>query len=122
MVVGASIATASGQTWRGESSVIKADLVDTVYQKVGLSRNEAAHIVEVIFSVMKEALRNGEDVQVVGFGNFKIRQKRTRVGRNPKTGEEIMITSRKVLTFKPSRNLRDIANGKVGRPHEAPLA
>ena len=95
--------------------MIKADLVDAVYQKLGLSRNEASHIVERVFHVIRETLSNGQDVHIVGFGSFNVREKKERIGRNPKTGEEIMISSRKVLSFKSSKNLRDITNGKIPR-------
>ena len=102
--------------------MIKADLVDTVYEKLGLSRNDAAQIVEQVFSIIKETLANGENVQIVGFGSFNLRNKKLRVGRNPKTGEEIMISSRRVLTFKPSKNLRDITNSGVSDDTETPAS
>ncbi|RMF83548.1 MAG: integration host factor subunit alpha [Nitrospinota bacterium] len=90
--------------------MIKADLVDILYQKIGFSRNEAAEAVDATLTVLKEALQRGEKVQIVGFGTFVVRQKRVRMGRNPKTGEEITIPPRRVLTFRPSKILRDIVN------------
>ncbi len=90
--------------------MIKSDIVDIVYERMGLSKAEAAEAVEAIFDVVKETLSDGEKVQIVRFGNFQILIKKERIGRNPKTGEEIMISPRKVLTFKSSQILRDIIN------------
>ncbi len=80
----------------------KADIVAEVYEKVGLSKKEAAEIVELVLDMIKGTLQRGETVKIVGFGNFVVRKKGPRKGRNPKTGEEIEITPRKVVTFKPS--------------------
>jgi integration host factor subunit alpha len=80
----------------------KADIVAEVYEKVGLSKKEAAEIVELVLDMIKGTLQRGETVKIVGFGNFVVRKKGSRKGRNPKTGEEIEITPRKVVTFKPS--------------------
>lgn len=90
--------------------MIKADIVDKVYEKLGLSRNEATEVVDKIFDTIKDSLEEGEKVQIVGFGTFDLREKNERIGRNPKTGEEITINSRTVLTFKTSRILRDLVN------------
>jgi integration host factor subunit alpha len=90
--------------------MIKADIIDLVHKKIGFSRHEAADVVETTLDVVKEALQKGERVQIVGFGSFVVRPKKERVGRNPKTGEEIVIAPRKVLTFKPSKILRDMVN------------
>jgi integration host factor subunit alpha len=85
----------------------KADLVDGVYEKVGgFSKKEAAEAVEAVFDIMKETLAKGEQVKVSGFGNFSVRHKAQRVGRNPQTGDPIQISERSVLTFKPSQVLR----------------
>jgi integration host factor subunit alpha len=81
-----------------------------VHEKIGFSRHEAAEVVETTLDVVKDALQKGERVQIVGFGSFVVRPKKERVGRNPKTGEEIVIAPRKVLTFKPSKILRDMVN------------
>ncbi len=99
----------------GGSTLTKAELVESVYEKIGFSKKEAADIVELIFDTMKETLEKGEKIKISGFGNFVIRQKRPRIGRNPQTGEEIEITARKVLTFKPSQILKSALNtGKDG--------
>lgn len=90
----------------------KADIVEAVYQKVGLSKKESADIVDTVFEVIREQLEQSEPVKISGFGNFNVRQKAPRRGRNPKTGDEIEITARKVLTFKPSQILRDKVNTK----------
>ncbi len=90
----------------------KADIVDTVYQRVGFSKRESAEIVETVFEIMKETLERSENIKVSGFGSFVIRQKRTRRGRNPQTGKEMEITPRKVLTFKPSMVLRRQLNSR----------
>jgi integration host factor subunit alpha len=88
----------------------KADIVETIYGKVGFSRKESAEIVDLVFDLMKETLENGEKIKISGFGNFIIREKRSRKGRNPQTGEEIQISARRVLTFKPSQVLRKALN------------
>ncbi|OGP52423.1 MAG: integration host factor subunit alpha [Deltaproteobacteria bacterium RBG_13_51_10] len=88
----------------------KADIVETIYGKVGFSRKESAEIVDLVFDLMKETLENGEKIKVSGFGNFIVREKRSRKGRNPQTGEEIQISARRVLTFKPSQVLRKALN------------
>lgn len=84
----------------------KADLIDAIYERVGFSKKESARIVETVFDIMKECLEKGEKIKISGFGNFVVRDKRARIGRNPQTGEEIKITARRVLTFKPSQVLR----------------
>ena len=90
--------------------MVKADIVDFVYEKVGFTRKEAADAVDILFDFIKDILVEGEDIHIVGFGSFNLRNKRERIGRNPKTGEEIVITPRRVLTFKPSRILFDLVN------------
>ena len=90
--------------------MVKADIVDFVYEKVGFTRKEAADAVDILFDSIKDILVEGEDIHIVGFGSFNLRNKRERIGRNPKTGEEIVITPRRVLTFKPSRILFDLVN------------
>jgi len=89
----------------------KADLVDGVYEKVGgFSKKEASDAVEAVFEIMKETLAKGEQVKVSGFGNFTVRHKAQRTGRNPQTGSPITIAERNVLTFKPSQVLRSRLN------------
>ena len=85
----------------------KADLVDAIYERVGFSKKESAKIVEMVFDIIKETLQDGEKIKISGFGNFVVRDKRSRIGRNPQTGEEIEISARRVLTFKPSQVLRN---------------
>jgi integration host factor subunit alpha len=87
--------------------VTKADIVEIVQRKIDLPRKEVAEIVDSTFELIREQLAKGDDVKLPGFGNFLIREKNQRIGRNPKTGKEIMITARKVVTFKPSTILRD---------------
>lgn len=89
----------------------KADLVESVYIKTGFSKKESADIVEMVFDLMKETLEGGEKIKIAGFGNFVVKEKSTRRGRNPQTGEEIKISSRRILTFKPSQVLKGSING-----------
>jgi integration host factor subunit alpha len=88
----------------------KVDIVSSVYEKVGFSKKEAVGVVETIFDIVKEALERGEKVKISGFGNFVVRSKRARRGRNPQTGDDIEISSRKILTFKPSQVLKNELN------------
>lgn len=92
----------------------KADIIEQIYEKVGFSKKESAEIVELVFDLIKETLENGEKIKISGFGNFVVRSKRPRIGRNPQTGEEIEISARKVLTFRPSQVLKNALN------HETP--
>ena len=90
----------------------KADIVEAVYDKLGgFSKREAADIVELVFETLKETLSQGEKVKISGFGNFVVREKKSRMGRNPQTDEPILISARKVLTFKPSQVLKQQLNG-----------
>ena len=85
----------------------KTDIVEGVYERLGgFSKNEAAGMVETTLDVMKDALQSGEKVKISSFGTFTIRSKKERLGRNPKTGEDMVIEPRKVLTFKPSQVLK----------------
>jgi integration host factor subunit alpha len=88
----------------------KADIVERIYEKVGFSKKEATDVVESIFELLKGRLEQGEKVKVSGFGNFIINAKRPRKGRNPQTGEEIVISGRRVLSFKPSPVLKKALN------------
>jgi integration host factor subunit alpha len=93
----------------------KADIVEQVYEKVGgFSKKEAAEVVECVFEIMKESLERGEKMKISGFGNFVVRDKKARVGRNPQTGQEITISARRVLTFKPSQVLKAELNHGAG--------
>jgi integration host factor subunit alpha len=94
----------------------KADLVDLVYERVRSSKKEAAELVEAIFSIIRESLRQGEKVKISGFGTFAVNRKHARRGRNPQTGAPITINSRRVLSFKPSQVLKDLViNGTRSR-------
>ena len=89
----------------------KAEIIDAVYEKVGgFSKKEAAEVVEAMFDTMKEVLAEGEKIKISGFGNFVVRDKSQRWGRNPQTGEPIPISARSVLTFKPSQVLKSALN------------
>lgn len=94
-------------------TLTRMDLSEAVFREVGLSRNESAELVETILELMSSALARGEQVKISSFGTFSVREKNARVGRNPKTGEELPITPRRVLTFRPSHLMKDrVANGK----------
>ncbi len=88
----------------------KADIVEQIYERVGFSKKESAELVEKVFQVMKEVLAGGEKVKISGFGNFVVREKNARKGRNPQTGDEILLEARRVLTFKPSLVLKTMLN------------
>lgn len=88
----------------------KADIVAQIYEKIGLSQKEASEILEIVLSTVKGTLKEGETVKIAGFGNFSVRKKGSRKGRNPKSGEEIEITPRKVVTFKPSMVFKEDVN------------
>ena len=91
-------------------TLVKADIVDQVYEKVGFTRQEAAQAVEVLFNEIKSELARGNNVRISRFASFILREKKARNARNPKTGETIRIRSRTVLTFKPSKQLLDSTN------------
>jgi integration host factor subunit alpha len=84
----------------------KADLAEKIRATIGLSKKESTDMLEAVFSIMKSTLEDGEKIKVAGFGNFEIKQKKDRIGRNPQTGETITIEARRVLTFKPSSVLK----------------
>src|ERR1017187_9059224 len=90
----------------GKSTMTKADIVEKVYEKIGFSKKESSEFVELVFETLKQVLEAGEKVKISGFGNFVIRQKKERIGRNPQTGSQITISSRRVLTFRPSQVLK----------------
>lgn len=87
-------------------SLTKADLADSLFDEVGLNKREAKEFVDAWFEVIRQALEDGDQVKLSGFGNFQLRDKNQRPGRNPKTGEEIPICARRVVTFKPGQKLR----------------
>jgi integration host factor subunit alpha len=89
----------------------KADIIENVYERVGgFSKKDAAQIVEAVFDIIKKTLESGEKIKLSGFGNFVVRDKNSRIGRNPQTGDEITISARRVLTFKPSQVLKNALN------------
>jgi integration host factor subunit alpha len=91
-------------------TITRAQLGEAVYQEVGLSRNESADLLETVLNEISGALGRGESVKISSFGSFSIRQKGQRIGRNPKTGEEVPILPRKVLVFRPSQVLKSRVN------------
>ena len=95
-----------------EKTVTRADLSEAVYQEVGLSRNESADLVESVLAEISDTLTRGETVKISSFGSFSVRQKGQRVGRNPKTGEEVPILPRRVLVFRASNVLKSRINGQ----------
>ncbi len=96
----------------GQKTLTRADLGEAVYQEVGLSRNESADMVEAVLDEISGALAEGEGVKISSFGSFIIREKRERTGRNPKTGQEVPISPRRVLIFRASNILKNRLNGK----------
>jgi integration host factor subunit alpha len=90
----------------------KVDIVEEIYEKVGFSKKEVAKIVEYIFDIIKETLIKEDKIKISGFGNFVVRKKRSRRGRNPQTGNDIEISARRILTFKPSQVLKGDLNEK----------
>jgi integration host factor subunit alpha len=98
-------------------AMTKADIVEALYEKVGFSKKEAADLVELVFDTLKTTLSQGQKIKISGFGNFVVREKRSRIGRNPQTGESIEISARRVLTFRPSQVLRAEVNASLeGKP------
>ena len=86
-------------------TIVKADLVECVYKKVGFTRQEAVEAVEIILNEIKKSLASGDDVRISGFAGFHLREKKARNARNPRSGEVVLIRARRVLTFKPSQHL-----------------
>ena len=87
-------------------ALTKADMAEMLFEELGLNKREAKELVELFFEEIRSALENGQDVKLSGFGNFILRTKNERPGRNPKTGEEIPITARRVVTFRPGQKLK----------------
>ena len=94
-------------------TLTRADLTEAVHRKVGLSRTESAELVKTVLDLMSEALVRGEQVKLSSFGTFDVRSKRERIGRNPKTGQEVPITPRRVLVFRPSQIMKATVNGET---------
>lgn len=93
------------------NTATRSDLSEAVYREIGLSRNESAQMVETILERISQALVNGENVKISSFGTFAVREKGPRMGRNPKTGEEVPIGPRRVLVFRPSHIMKEQVNG-----------
>ncbi len=91
-------------------TLTKADLIEKVYEKIGFSKREASELVELVFKEIKGKLVEGDKVKISGFGNFTVKDKKPRKGRNPQTGDQITISGRRVLTFKPSQVLKGKLN------------
>ena len=87
-------------------ALTKADMAEKLYEELGLNKREAKELVEIFFEEVRAALESGDQVKLSGFGNFDLRNKNERPGRNPKTGEEIPITARRVVTFRPGQKLK----------------
>lgn len=95
-------------------ALTKADLATALFDEVGLNKREAREFIDNYFEAIRGSLEGGDSVKLSGFGNFQLRDKKTRPGRNPKTGEEIPITARRVVTFKPGQKLRNRVESYVG--------
>jgi len=98
------------------SALTKADIAERLFEELGLNKREAKELVEQFFEEIRQALVDGSPVKLSGFGNFELRDKRQRPGRNPKTGEEIPITARRVVTFRPGQKLKQRVEGNAGQP------
>lgn len=97
-----------------DGALTKADLAEKLYEDLGLNKREAKELVELFFEEIRYALENNEQVKLSGFGNFELRDKSQRPGRNPKTGEEIPISARRVVTFRPGQKLKARVEAYVG--------
>ena len=100
-------------------SLTKADMAEKLQVDLGFSRKEAKDFVDCFFDEVSQALEDGEEVKISGFGNFELRDKKSRPGRNPKTGEEFDIAARRVVTFKAGRKLRDRIDAYASSKHPA---
>ena len=98
-------------------TLTKAELADLLFEKVGLNKREAKDMVEAFFEEIRNALERGDGVKLSGFGNFQLRDKPQRPGRNPKTGDEIPITARTVVTFRPGQKLKERVEAYSGGEH-----
>ena len=92
-------------------ALTKADMTEQLHDELGFNKREAKELVEMFFEEVRAALESGENVKLSGFGNFELRDKSERPGRNPKTGEEIPITARRVVTFRPGQKLKARVDG-----------
>lgn len=94
-----------------KKTLTRADLSETLHRNIGLSRTESADMVNSVLDLVSDALVDGQSVKLSSFGTFMVRAKRERMGRNPKTGEEVPITPRRVLVFRPSQVMKNVING-----------
>ena len=95
-------------------ALTKADMAERLFEELGLNKREAKEMVEKFFEVIRQSLESGEQVKLSGFGNFDLREKKQRPGRNPKTGEEIPISARRVVTFKAGQKLKQRVEAYAG--------
>ncbi|MEA1945698.1 MAG: integration host factor subunit alpha [Thermodesulfobacteriota bacterium] len=93
-------------------TLTKVQLVESIHNKIGLTKNKSSEIVETCLEIIKSELESGEDVLISGFGKFCVKEKNERKGRNPATGDAMMLAPRRVVTFKCSGKLKDMINGK----------
>src|ERR1700686_1078008 len=105
-----------------QSTLTKADLIEEVLRITELPRKESETIVETIFDSIIESLQKGDKIEIRGFGSFRTRNRRGRIGRNPKTGEKVEVPAKKIPFFKPSKELKDLVNAGVADAAAAPLA
>jgi integration host factor subunit beta len=105
-----------------QATLTKADLIEEVLRITELPRKESEIIVETVFDSIIESLQKGEKIEIRGFGSFRTRQRRGRVGRNPKTGEKVEVPAKKIPFFKPSKELKDFVNAQAGAASEAPAS
>jgi integration host factor subunit alpha len=97
-----------------KKTLTRADLSESLHRNIGLSRTESADMVNSVLDLISDALVDGQSVKLSSFGTFMVRAKRERIGRNPKTGEEVPITPRRVLVFRPSQVMKNVVNGLEG--------
>ncbi len=109
-------AQARSQAEKNLPTLTKAELAELLFEQVGLNKREAKNMIETFFDEIRNALERGESVKLSGFGNFQLRDKPQRPGRNPKTGEEIPITARRVVTFHASQKLKDMVDAASMKP------
>tara|TARA_B100001105_G_scaffold70332_1_gene55188 strand:+ start:259 stop:558 length:300 start_codon:yes stop_codon:yes gene_type:complete len=95
-------------------ALTKADITQSLFDELGLNKREARELVDTCFEEMRQALESGHEIKISGFGNFELKDKTERPGRNPKTGEEIPISARRVVTFKPGQKLKSRVEAYVG--------
>ena len=105
-----------------DSTVTKADLVEEVVRVTELPRKESEAVVETIFESIIDALQKGDKIEIRGFGSFRTRQRKPRIGRNPKTGDRVEVPAKKIPFFKPSKELKDLVNGDASAADHVPAA